>query len=87
MYNHSIVIKKDLEMNLSIGIKIQYTSAAGTLLATISNVRVGPTAKVGFLNTWITLDIPVQKGVKFAHKTQITADDSSLKMFKVAVIA
>jgi hypothetical protein len=39
------------------------------------------------MNTWLTLDLPVQKGVMFAHKTQITGDDSSLKMFKVLVLA
>jgi hypothetical protein len=73
-------------MNLEIGTKIQYTCALGTLVGTISNIRVAPTAKKGFLNTWLTLDLPVQDGVMFAHKTQITADDSSLKMFKVAVV-
>lgn len=74
-------------MNLSIGTKIQYSSAAGTLVGTICDIRIAPTAKVGFLNTWITLDLPVQKGVSRATKTRITADDSSLKMFKVVVLA
>ena len=73
-------------MNLSIGTKIQYTSAAGTLVGTICDIRIAPTARVGFLNTWITMDLPVQKGVRFAHKSRITGDDSSLKMFKVAVV-
>ena len=73
-------------MNLEIGTKIQYTCALGTLVGTISNIRVAPTAKKGFLNTWLTLDLPVQDGVMFAHKTQITGDDSSLKMFKVAIV-
>ena len=81
------MIKKDLEMNLSIGTKIQYSSAAGTLVGTICDIRIAPTAKVGFLNTWITLDLPLQKGISRAHKTSITADDSSLKMFKVVVLA
>jgi len=73
-------------MNLEIGTKIQYTCALGTLVGTISNIRVAPTARKGFLNTWLTLDLPVQKGISRAHKTQITGDDSSLKMFKVAVV-
>ena len=73
-------------MNLEIGTKIQYTCALGTLVGTISNIRVAPTAKKGFLNTWLTLDLPVQKGISQPHKTQITGDDSSLKMFKVAVV-
>ena len=57
-------------MELAIGTKIRYTSAAGTRVATISNIKVGPTAKPGFMNTWLTLDIPVQRGVKFATKVQ-----------------
>ena len=70
-------------MELAIGTKIRYTSAAGNRIATISNIKVGPTAKPGFMNTWLTLDIPVQPGVKFATSTQITGDNGSLKMFKV----
>ena len=73
-------------MNLEIGTKIQYTCALGTLVGTISNIRIAPTAKKGFLNTWLTLDLPVQKGISRAYKTQITADDSSLKMFRVAIV-
>ena len=70
-------------MELSIGTKIRYTSAAGTREATIKNIKVGPTAKRGFMNTWLTLDIPVQKGVKFATTAQITGDNASLKAFCV----
>ena len=73
-------------MNLEIGTQIQYTCALGTLVGTISNIRIAPTARKGFLNTWLTLDLPVQKGISRAHKTQITADDSSLKMFRVAIV-
>lgn len=73
-------------MNLQIGTKIQYTCAIGTLVGTISNIRIAPTAKRGFLNTWLTLDLPVQKGISRAYSTQIAADNSSLKMFKVAVV-
>ena len=73
-------------MNLEIGTQIQYTCALGTLVGTISNIRIAPTARKGFLNTWLTLDLPVQKGISQAHKTQITADDSSLKMFRVVIV-
>jgi hypothetical protein len=76
-----------MKMNLSIGTKIQYICAAGTLVGTITDIRIAPTAKKGFLNTWLTLDLPVQKGISRAHKTSITADDSSLKMFQVTVLA
>lgn len=73
-------------MELAVGTKIVYTSAAGTREAVIDAIKVGPTAKPGFLNTWLTLLIPVQKGVKFETKVQITGDNASLKMFKVQPI-
>ena len=73
-------------MQLQIGSKIQYTSAAGTRFAVVDNITVGPTAQPGFLNTWLTLMIPVQEGVKFCNKVQIPADNGSLKSFKVQLI-
>ena len=73
-------------MELSVGTKIVYTSAAGTRHAKVVGIKVGPTARPGFLNTWITLLIPVQKGVKFENRVQIPGDNGSLKGFKVAVI-
>ena len=73
-------------MELAIGTKIRYTSAAGTREAVIEAIKVGPTAKPGFLNTWMTLSIPVQPGVKFANKVQIPADNGSILGFKVQVI-
>lgn len=73
-------------MKLAIGSNIQYTSAAGTQKATISNIHVGPTAKAGFMNTWLTLDIPVQPGVKFATKCMIPGDNASLIGFRVVVV-
>jgi hypothetical protein len=73
-------------MELTIGTKIVYTSAAGTRNAEVVSIKVGPTAKKGFLNTWITLLIPVQKGVKFETKVNIPGDNGSLKMFKVVAI-
>jgi hypothetical protein len=73
-------------MQLAIGTKIVYTSAAGTRRAEIVGIKIAPTAKPGFLNTWLTLFVPAQNGAKFDAKVQICADDSSLKMFKVRVI-
>ena len=70
-------------MELAVGTKIRYTSAAGTREAVIDAIKVGPTAKPGFMNTWLTLRIPVQHGVKFETKVQITGDNASLKMFRV----
>ena len=73
-------------MELAVGTRIRYTSAAGTREAVIDAIKVGPTARLGFLNTWLTLLIPVQRGVKFETKVQITGDNSSLKMFRVEVV-
>jgi len=70
-------------MELAIGTKIRYTSAAGTREAVVDSIKVGPTAKPGFLNTWLTLRIPVQRGVKFETKLQIPADNGSIKSFRV----
>ena len=70
-------------MELAIGTKIRYTSAAGTREAIVDSIKVGPTAKPGFLNTWLTLRIPVQRGVKFESKVQIPADNGSIKGFRV----
>lgn len=73
-------------MELKTGTKILYTSAAGTREATILDIKIGPTAQPGFMNTWITLDIPVQKGVKFNTTCTIPGDNGSLKAFKVQLV-
>jgi hypothetical protein len=73
-------------MELAIGTQIKYTSAAGTRNAEVVAIKVGPTAKKGFLNTWITLLIPVQPGVKFETKVNIPGDNGSIQAFKVVAI-
>lgn len=73
-------------MELAVGTKIRYTSAAGTREAVIKNIKVGATAKPGFLNTWITLLVPVQEGAKFETTVQIPADNGSLKSFRVELV-
>lgn len=73
----------NIDIELAVGTKIRYTSAAGTREAIIDAIKIGPTAKPGFLNTWLTLRIPVQKGVKYESTAQITGDNGSLKMFRV----
>jgi hypothetical protein len=77
---------KGAYMELKIGTQIRYTSAAGTRTATIADIKIGPTAKPGFLNTWLTLDIPVQEGVKFNTKVQIPADSGSVSAFRIETI-
>ena len=75
-----------MNKQITIGSKITYTSAAGTRRATVKNISIGPTAQPGFMNTWITLDIPVQTGVKFSTTLQIPGDSGSLKCFKVEIV-
>lgn len=70
-------------MKLEIGTQIKYACAAGVRQASIRNIHIGPTAKPGYLTTWLTLSIPVQPGVKYATTVQIPADDASLKGFQV----
>lgn len=73
-------------MELAIGTEIRYTSAAGTRLAIIENIKVGPTADPKRMNTWLTLRIPVQRGVKFENRVQIPADNGSLSAFKIETV-
>jgi len=73
-------------MELAIGTQIRYTSAAGTRNAVIENIKVGPTADPKRLNTWLTLRIPVQHGVKFETRVNIPADNGSLAGFRVATV-
>lgn len=73
-------------MELAVGTKIVYTSAAGTQRAEVVKIKITPTAKPGFLNTFVTLFVPAQNGAKFSTHVNICADNDSLKMFKVAII-
>ena len=73
-------------MKLKAGTNIEYTSAAGTRTALILDMYIGPTAKPGFMNTWLLLEIPVQAGVKFGTRVTIPADNASLKGFRVKVV-
>jgi hypothetical protein len=75
-------------MELTVGTKIRYASGKYTSKrnAEIVGIKVGPTAKPGFLNTWLTLFVPAQQGDKFDTHVQIPADNDSLKMFKVELV-
>ena len=73
-------------MELAIGTKIVYTSAAGTRNAEVVGIKIVPTAKPDFLNTWLTLFVPAQNGAKFDTHVQICGDNASVKMFKIRVI-
>lgn len=73
-------------MELEIGDKIRYTSAAGTLEAFIKNIKVGRTADPKRFNTWLILDVPAQRDRRFSTSVQIPADNGSIKAFKIVKI-
>lgn len=70
-------------MPFKAGDKIRYTSAAGTRVATVRDIKVGPTARPGHSIPWLSLHVPAQNGAKFDTNITIPADESSLKGFKV----
>ena len=70
-------------MELKVNSEIQYTCATGTRRAKIVNIHIGPTAKPGFLQTWLTLAVAKQDGVKFNHRVQIPASDDCIKAFRI----
>ena len=74
-------------MEFKAGDQIRYTSAAGTRLATVRNIEVGPTARPGYSIPWLSLFVPAQKGAKFDTNVTIPADTASLKGFKVEKMA
>lgn len=72
-------------MNIEVGSKIVYTSAAGTRNATVRAIKVGPTAKPGFLNTWLTLEVVISEKLGVTNTVVIPADNGSLKAFRVSL--
>lgn len=74
-----------MNKQISIGSKITYTSAAGTRRATVKNISIGPTAKPGYMNTWITLEVVISEKLGVTNTIQIPGDSGSLKAFRVVV--
>lgn len=74
-----------MNKQISIGSKITYTSAAGTRRATVKNIFIGPTAKPGYMNTWITLEVVISEKLGVTNTIQIPGDSASLQAFRVVV--
>ena len=74
-----------MNKQISIGSKITYTSAAGTRRATVKNISIGPTAKPGYMNTWITLEVMISEKLGVTNTIQIPGDSASLQAFRVVV--
>jgi hypothetical protein len=70
-------------LSIKAGDKIRYTSAAGTRVAVVESITIGPTAKLNHSIAWLNLFVPAQNGAKFDTEIAIPADDSSLKGFRV----
>lgn len=71
-------------LSIKVGDHIRYTSAAGTQLARVRDIVIGPTARPNHSIAWLVLRV---FGGKFPTDIQIPADAGSLKAFKVEMIA
>jgi hypothetical protein len=69
-------------MNLSIGDKIRWESAAGVLRGTIKNIVLSPSA-AGKVTPWIDVEF----GIKNRSSTRFCGSDSNLKMMRVTPFA
>jgi hypothetical protein len=65
------------------GDQIRYTSAAGTRVATVRSITIGPTAKPNHSIAWLNLTV---FGGKFPSDVSVPADAGSLQAFKVQVL-
>jgi len=72
-----------MEQTFKAGDQVRYTSAAGTRVAQVRKIEVGPTARPGYSIPWLSLFVPAQNGSKFDTNVTIPADANSLKAFKV----
>jgi hypothetical protein len=73
-----------MELSVVQGDKIRYTSAAGTRVAVVKSITIGPTAKPNHSIAWLNLTV---FGGKFPSNVSIPADAGSLKGFKVEKMA
>lgn len=73
-------------MQFKAGDSVRYVSAAGTRLAQVRKIEVGPTARPGYSIPWLSLHVPAQNGAKFSTNVTIPADEGSLKAFKVELV-
>jgi hypothetical protein len=79
--------EKEENMNLSIGTKVRWESAAGVKRGTIKNVVLSPAAN-GVITPWIDVESLVQISDMYELKSvRLCASDGNLKAMRVALVA
>jgi hypothetical protein len=77
------------ELTIKIGDEINYSCGYGRVRANVQNISIAPTAKPNHSIVWLTVKLYADpaKGRKYDSVIKLPADASSLKMFKVEVVA
>jgi L-arabinose isomerase len=74
-------------MNLAIGTKVRWESAAGVKRGTIKNIVLGPAAN-NRVTPWIDVESLVQISDMYRLRSvRLCASDSNLKAMRVALVA
>jgi hypothetical protein len=73
-------------MQLAIGTKIRWESAAGVKRGTIKNIVLSPAAN-GVITPWIDVDCNITKDRAVTNSVRLCASAPSLMMFQVALVA
>ena len=73
-------------MNLAIGTKVRWESAAGVKRGTIKNIILAPTAN-DKVTPWIDIDCYITKDGSVTNSVRLCASDSNLKGMRVAIVA
>jgi hypothetical protein len=74
-------------MNLAIGTKVRWESAAGVKFGTIKNIVLGPAAN-DKVTPWIDVESLVQISDMYQLRSvRLCASDSNLKGMRVAIVA
>ena len=74
-------------MNLSIGNKVRWESAAGVKFGTIKNIVLSPAAN-NKITPWIDVESLVQISDSYhLRSVRLCASDSNLKMMRVQTVA
>ena len=73
-------------MNLAIGTKVCWESAAGVKRGTIKNIILAPTAN-DKVTPWIDIDCYITKDGSVTNSVRLCASDSNLKGMRVAIVA
>ena len=74
-------------MNLAIGTKVRWESAAGVKRGTITNIVLSPAAN-GVVTPWMDIEVLEQVSDMYQLRSvRLCASDSNLKGMRVALVA